>query len=254
MQKTLWVLVFLFFGFGVTLIVFFTFRNDDKTAYKSRVYVNDQKSDTAESLSVNTEPDSLKAKITLLGVPYVSEAPEGNWTGDWVNACEEATIAMVDGFYKNKSTISILEAKTTLQRLFDEQNILYGNSKNADAKQILELITRYASFKAKIKENPTIDELKNEIDSGRPVISLHRGFDLSNPNIPFSPIKSSYHTIVLLGYDDANRQFITHDPGDDKDGENHKYSYSAFMNSLHNYNSKDDKTDGVPTVIFTGEK
>ncbi len=254
MQKFLWALIFLIFGTSVTATVFFTLRNDDRTAYKSRelnINSNLLSQDSNQKESANSGSVESKSKITLLGVPYVSEAPEGIWSGDWVNACEEATIAMIDGFYAKKNNIAILEAKKTLQKLFDEQNILYGNSKNTDAKQILELITRYFDFKAVIVTNPRIEDIKNEIDNNRPVISLHRGFDLHNPNIPFSPVKSSYHTIVVLGYDDANRQFITHDPGDDVDGINHKYSYSVFMNSLHDYNAKDDKTDGVPTVLFT---
>lgn len=257
MQKFLWVLIFLIFGFSILFIVFFTLKRDDHYAY--RVVNYDQKNVAASTSEVEVVPVKEgsvipKSSLKMIGVPYVSEAPEGNWSGDWVNACEEATIAMVEAFYNNKSSVSIAEAKKTLQKLFDEQNILYGNNKNADATQIQELITRYSNFTATIKENPTLNDIKHEIDNNRPVISLHRGFDLRNPNIPFSPIKSSYHTIVVVGYDDDNKLFITHDPGDDKDGVHHKYSYEVFMHSLHNYNAKDDKTDGVPTAIFTRSK
>jgi uncharacterized protein YvpB len=190
----------------------------------------------------------------MIDVPYVSEAPEDNWSGNWVNACEEATIAMVEKYYEGVKTVSVLEAKNYLQNLFDEEDKLYGHNKNTDASQILELIGLYSKFSARIKTNPTIDDLKNEILGGRPVISLHRGFDLKNPNIPFSPVKSSYHTLVVVGFDDTTEEFVTHDPGDDKDGPEHRYSYKDFMYSLHDYNKEADKTDGVPTAIFTSRK
>lgn len=209
--------------------------------------------DVAMSHNYNDKSDQSPNTITsfLLPVPYISEAPEGDWSGDWVNACEEATIAMVDNYYKNGGEVSISHAKNYLQNLFAKENDLYGHNKNTDAHQILELINFFGSFKAEIKTNPTIENIKTELLDGRPIISLHRGFDLKNVNIPFSPTKSSYHTIVVVGFDDITSEFITHDPGDDKDGVNHRYSYSDFMFSLHDYNKDTDKTDGVATVLFT---
>jgi uncharacterized protein YvpB len=217
-----------------------------------------EESKTSEATSVvkkevvSKSEESLEGKKSfILDVPYVSEAPEGNWSGDWINACEEAVIAMVEKYYEGKKTVSIVEAKNVLQKLFDEQNKLYGDNKNADASQIEEIVSLHSSFKPTIKRNPTLDEIKNEILNGRPVISLHRGFDLKNPNIPFSPTKSSYHTLVLFGFDDLKQEFITHDPGDDVSGDGHRYSYEIIMNSLHDYNRETDQTDGLPTVIFT---
>lgn len=205
--------------------------------------------DKTENIVINSNKTFFK-----LNVPYVSEAPEGDWSGNWVNACEEATITMVEYYYKGYQNVSVNEAKTSLQKLFDEEDNRYGNNKNADASQMHEMISAFESFESIIVENPTIDQIKNELLNGRPVISLHRGFTLNNPNIPFSPTKSSYHTVVVVGFDDVSQEFITHDPGDDVDGVNHRYSYESFMSSLHNYNKYTDTTDGVPTAIFTNKK
>jgi uncharacterized protein YvpB len=119
--------------------------------------------------------------------------------------------------------------------------------------QIADMARRFENFNTEVKENPTIDEIKNEIKAGRPVISLHRGFDLDNPNIGFSPTLSSYHTIVVIGFDDIRGVFLTNDPGDEKSGASHAYAYETFMNSLHDYNAIDNLADGTPTVIFTSE-
>lgn len=208
--------------------------------------------DNVSEPNINSRQEA--SSYFMLSVPYVSEAPEGDWSGNWVNACEEATITMVEYYYKGYQNVSVYEAKTSLQKLFDEEDNRYGNNKNADASQMHEMISAFESFESIIVENPTIDQIKNELLNGRPVISLHRGFTLNNPNIPFSPTKSSYHTVVVVGFDDVSQEFITHDPGDDVDGVNHRYSYESFMSSLHNYNKYTDTTDGVPTAIFTNKK
>lgn len=190
----------------------------------------------------------------ILPVAFASEAPEGKWVQPWANACEEATILMAEKFYTGATSISVDTAKTYLEFLFDKEIMLFGTNRNADAFQIAEVIEKYADFKGRIVRNPTLEDLKKEIREGRPIISLHRGFDLHNDNIGFSPIKSSYHTIVLVGFDDDKKIFYAHDPGDEFDGENHVYSYDTIMNSMHDYNSRDDKADGEPTVIFTSSK
>ena len=187
----------------------------------------------------------------ILPVPYVSEAPEGIWHQPWVNACEEATIMMVDGYYRRQESISVADAKAYLQNLFDMQDELYGSNRNADSRRIAAIISRENYFNTEVIQEPDIEDIKNEIREGRPVLSLHRGFDLENPNIEFSPTLSSYHTLVVVGFDDEKGVFIVHDPGDEVDGANHEYEYELFMNSLHDYDEARNKADRAPTVIFT---
>ncbi|MES2059896.1 MAG: C39 family peptidase [Patescibacteria group bacterium] len=187
----------------------------------------------------------------VLAVPYISEAPEGIWKQPWANACEEASVMMVDEFYKGSKSVSVAHAKEYMLNLFAEEEVRYESSRNADGLQIADMSRRFASFNAELKENPTMDEIKAEIKAGRPVITLHRGFDLHNPNIEFSPTLSSYHTIVVVGFDDDKKVFITNDPGDEKAGANHEYGYDLFMNSLHDYNAADNLADGTPSAVFT---
>ncbi len=190
----------------------------------------------------------------ILDVAFMSEAPDGNWTQPWSNACEETVTLMADKYYAGAKSIGISEAKAYLINLFDREEELFGTNRNTDARQMMEIITKYTGFKGKIVTDPTQGDIKKEIASGRPVISLHRGFDLKNPNIEFSPTLSSYHTALVVGYDDARSVFITHDPGDEVQGSNHEYKYDLFMKSLHDYNFSDNKADGPATVIFTSAK
>ena len=218
----------------------------------------DQNTENAPTLKVSDVVEEVEPKKETVGfsrlvldVPYESEAPEGKWVQPWANACEEATIMMIDRYYQGKKSASISEAKIYLQNLFEKEEMLFGTSRNASGIQILEIINSYTSFDAVMKDNPTIDDIKKEIIAGRPVLSLHRGFDLKNPNIDFAPTKSSYHTLVVVGFDDLKKVFITHDPGDVKSGLNYAYSYDMFMNSLHDYDIERDKADGPARAIFT---
>lgn len=158
---------------------------------------------------------------------------------------------MVEKYYQGVESVSIPEAKEYLQHLFDVQIAEYGDDVNSDAKRNLEIIENHTEFGGKIVEHPTLEELQQEIDAGRPVIALHRGFDLFNKNIPFLRTGSSYHATVIKGYDDAAQQFIIHDTGDPKEGADHRYDYDVYMNSLHDYNYISRLADGPARVIFT---
>jgi uncharacterized protein YvpB len=230
---------------AVVGLEFLTFYSDPKPV----------KTVTVATSTSKVAPKAPVKKIReVLAVPYVSEAPENIWKGSWVNACEESSIMMVDEYYKGTLAVSTSSAKAYLLNLFAVQRKLYGSDANSDSARMITMIENQANFDAETITYPTIEEIKAEIDAGRPVISLHRGFDLRNPNVPFLATGSSYHTIVIFGYDDLAQNFITHDPGDQYTGRNYLYSYDTIMNSLHDYNHVTHLADGVPTVIFTARR
>ena len=158
---------------------------------------------------------------------------------------------MVDKYYRREPINNLAATKRFMQSLFDVQDRLYGSNDNSDAERTAYLINNHSSFTGVVRWNPTITQIKQELNAGRPAISLHRGFDLHNPNIPFLPTGSSYHTLVLIGFDEETRQFITNDPGDEVAGNQRRYDYQVLMNSLHDYNYATNKADGPPKVIFT---
>lgn len=196
-------------------------------------------------------PEPAELSKIILEVPYISEAPGGNFSGPWRNACEEASITMVEKYYLGEKSVSVKEAENFMTMLFEKADELYGSNKNTDAAQTAEIINNYSSYRAVVITDPAIEEIKNELAQNRPVISLHRDFDLKNKNIRFAPTLSSYHMMVIIGYDDETREFITNDPGDLKEGAGHRYGYDLFMASLHDYDHATEKADGPARVIFT---
>jgi|WetSurMetagenome_2_1015567.scaffolds.fasta_scaffold11817_2 hypothetical protein len=196
---------------------------------------------------------SAPSKVNLT-VPYIKEVPAGTSGGPWKNACEEASFTMLEKYYTGKKVMNLAEGKAFMTMFFNKENILYGNNVNSDTTQSKFLIDNYTDFNAKIIDNPTIMQIKSEIDAGRPVITPHYGFDLHNPNIPFLRTGTSYHMMVITGYDDATQQFIVNDPGDTVDGQGYRYGYDLFMGTLHDYSYKTKKADGPARAIFTFPK
>jgi uncharacterized protein YvpB len=193
-------------------------------------------------------------KAVILEVPFVSEAPDGLWVGPWKNACEEAAIAMADYYYAGKTISDVKSSKALMQKLFNRQDALYGSNADSDAARTKKIADDVSSFNTTIKNAPTIEEIKSEIQGGRPVITFHYGFALKNKNIPFLSYGSSYHSMLIIGYDDEKKEFVVNDVGDAKTGAGHRYAYDLFMSSLKDFNYKNRKADGPPRVLFTHPK
>ncbi|MBI2635405.1 MAG: C39 family peptidase [Parcubacteria group bacterium] len=201
-------------------------------------------------------PKTPEKKIAdwVLEVPYVNEAPHGIFTGPWKNACEEASISMVEGYYLGKKTVGLKEAEEFMMMLFEKQDLLHGSNSNSDAARTAEMINKFSSYGALIKENPTIEEIKSEINQGRPVLTPNYGFGLKNLNIPFLLSGSSYHMVVVIGYNDETREFITNDSGDGKTGASYRYGYDLFMNTVRDYDYSTNTVTGPSRAIFTFRK
>lgn len=199
--------------------------------------------------------NSVLVKFSLV-IPYINESPDGSWQGAWKNACEEASIFMVEKYYLGQQKADIKGAMAFMNNLFKIENKIFGSNANTDAKQTGQLINDYSSYNALIKLNPTISDIKKEIQQKRPVIVPLYGFDLHNKNIPFLPPPrgTAYHMLVIGGYDDSTKEFITEDPGDIVAGVNHRYTYEILMGALHDYSFTTKQANGSATAIFTYPK
>lgn len=202
----------------------------------------------------SNEPAEKLPTQVKLDVPFVSEAPDGLWTGPWKNACEEASMVMVDSFYRGEKSVATDEAKKQMVILFSYQDKTWGSNANSDVARTVDIIRSQLGFGAWIKEGSTTEDIKAEIAAGHPVILPVNGKELGNPNIPFLATGSYYHMLVVIGYDDVTGEFITNDDGDEKAGAGRRYKYSSLMASVHDYIPATKKTNGPARAIFTGPK
>ncbi len=196
-------------------------------------------------------------EIVNLSVPYVPEAPDGLMVKPWNNSCEEASTAMLDEYYYGNRDKGVTKAKAKKAILYyiDIENKLFGYNGNTDAAEMTKVINGYSKyFEAKIKTNPTLEEIKNELRAGRPVIALLYGYNLQNPDILFARSGSYYHTIVLKGFDDKTEEFIVNDNGDLKKGLDLRYSYDTILGALRDYDHKTSKTVKPATTLFSSQR
>lgn len=199
---------------------------------------------------------TAEEKINL-PLPFTPEAPDGKMVKPWNNSCEEASIVMLDEFYKGNTEKNIPKkmAKEAILSYIAIEDKIFGYNANTNALEMVELINKYSKyFEVSIKTDPTVEEIKSELQAGRPVIALLYGYNLNNPRIQFARNGSYYHTFVIKGFDDTTKEFIVNDNGDLKLGLDLHYSYDTILGALRDYDHKTAKTVKPATVLFTKQR
>ena len=195
---------------------------------------------TSTTPAIDPPPDETKIELPKsmnLPVPFTSQAPEGNWDQPWQDACEEAAVLMLAGYY-HKHDVSPLYAKDEIIKMVDWQT-QRGWEYSIPIEKVKQQTEKYigGTRTYQIVQDPTIDTVKSFVASGHPVLVVADGKALPNPY--FSGDGPVYHALIIRGYDEEH--FITNDPGT-KRGENFKYSYSDLMNAIRDWNGGDVKS------------
>ena len=192
---------------------------------------------------------TVSAKIEL-SVPFTSQAPYGKWIPPWDNACEEASTLMIDLYYQNygASTIDKEIATSKINRLIDIENNYLGFNIDNNAEQMAYIINNFLFWEAFVVEDPTLEQLKHEIDIGHPFILPVAGPDLHNPYYDSDNV--DYHAFVVKGYDDKTQEFIVQDPGTSH-GLDFRYSYDTIMTAMHDFLPKNQTYKGNKVAVFT---
>ena len=177
---------------------------------------------------------------------FTSQAPFGNWSEPWQNACEETSIVIINSYY-NQTDLTTAEANRAILQIIKTKNKYFGQSLDENAEKITLLINNYTNWEARVAKNPSLTDIKNEINNSRPVIMPLHGKSLHNPYYYTDYV--DYHTIVISGYDDENQQFITQEPGTFR-GHDFRYSYQAIMDAMHDY-LPGNTINGDKVAIFT---
>ena len=187
-------------------------------------------------------------KQVELRVPFTSQSPDGDWRQPWQDACEEATIVMVDQYYRGRTgQIEKEYAKQSIRHIISLKEGLFGYSLDEPAQKIVDLINSYLHWEAHLVHSPSLEDLKDEIRDGRPVILPAYGPGLNNVFFEEDP---DYHTVVLSGYDEAKKEFITQEPGT-RHGLDFRYSYDTILSAMHDFRPNKNTRAGQRVAIFT---
>ena len=198
-----------------------------------------------ESSPQNTEPqkeepvDPLAVEVSIpdelnLDVPWMSQAPHANWDYPYQEACEEASMLMVDGFYKKQSgKIDPDKADKAILDLIDYENNVLGMYEDTNAEETAQIIRDYFNYTdVRVLPLTSAMDVQSVLARGYPVIIPFSGKDLENPN--YRNGGPLYHMMVIKGYT-SDDQFITGDPGTRK-GQDYLYPFDRIISAAHDWN------------------
>lgn len=181
---------------------------------------------------------------TNIDVPFTSQAPTGNWSEPWKNACEETSIYMVSSFYTN-DTIKRDQAIKHIKEIIAAKNEEFQVSADESLEKISELIALLGlPWKTEIVENPSIEDIKKQLAKNQPIIA-----PVFAPALHYSAGGPDYHVMVITGYDDKTNEFIVNDPAL-KNGKGIRFKYDLFMGAIHDLNQTNYKA-GRKALLFT---
>jgi len=186
-----------------------------------------------------------------LAVPFLSQAPKQNWAMPYQEACEEASMIMVDAYYRGRSKAFAPEEgdRAILGLVAFEERA--HKTPDLTAQETADMIQSYfKKRKAVVASTITAEAIKRELLAGHPVIVPASGKALHNPN--FHNGGPVYHMLVIKGYL-ADGRWITNDPGTRR-GADYVYSTDVLLRAIHDWNGGSVTTGTPRMVIMTSKK
>lgn len=201
-------------------------------------------SPTLSSVPTPSLSSSSQLSKVALSVPFTIQAPDGQWVQPWEDGCEEAALLMADAYVQGNraATLPVTETKEKIKQMVDWQIAQWGGHKDIGVDEIAKLAQQYLGYSAsqtRVVHNATLEDIRNELRSGNPVIVPAAGRLLGNPY--FTPPGPIYHVFVLTGFDGDN--FIANENGT-RQGNGYIYSSTVLTQALHNHQEAADITTG----------
>jgi hypothetical protein len=183
---------------------------------------------------------------TNLAVPFLLQAPHQNWDQPFGDACEEASLIMVDAFYRGRATnYGADEGAEAILEVVAYEDATYGYNKDTTTEDAAHTAREYFGYeRVLVLPLTSPEDMKRVLANGYPIIVPAYGKALGNPN--FRNGGPVYHMLVVKGYT-KDGAWITNDPGTRR-GADYIYSNDVLMNAIHTYN-KEDMRKGAKEFI-----
>ncbi|MDD4995352.1 MAG: C39 family peptidase [Patescibacteria group bacterium] len=166
-----------------------------------------------------------------LDVPFTSQAPLKEWDETHEESCEEASVIMVDYFYKNNQFTSPEQADEAILKFIDYEKTFLGFFESTTADELARVVESYYDYDVDLIYDFSVDNVKQAVRRGYPVIVPAAGRVLDNPH--FQDPGPIYHMLVIKGW--KGDSFITNDPGT-QFGADWLYTFDHLMESAHDWN------------------
>lgn len=195
-----------------------------------------------ETPTLKPETTEIPNSYLIENVPFQSQAPFANWDELHDEACEEASVILVEWWRKDRGNINAQTMDEEILSLVDWQVKNWGGHQDLTVKETAQMAESFYGLILKPRYDITIEDIKEEIAQGRPVIVPAAGRLLGNPY--FRSPGPIYHMVVAIGYN--GNQIIVQDVGT-KRGDHYVYSEKILFNAIHDW-------AGSPDNIESGQK
>jgi hypothetical protein len=228
---------------GAVLVVFaLVFRSEIRDVYielrKPAVPTERPRSTPTQTRNVQPFPSSAltptptsvsQSRAVNLGVQFFSQAPRGDWSMPYQEACEESSVILVGSYWSGE----VLTTDTMNQHILDAvawEQQRYGYYEHTTARQTADMMKALYGFEdVRVEYNIGIERIAEHLRAGRPVIVPLAGRMLGNPY--YTSPGPAYHMLVVKGITESG-DIITNDVGT-RHGRNLTYAPDVFLNAMH---------------------
>lgn len=217
-----------------------SYQEPDLSAENIAEQVTEEVIKTTSTSTSSQNSDLVVAKKQInLAVPFTAQAPLGDWSQPWQDACEEASFLMLDYYYQNKKMPTSAEVASKLEAMVNWQIAHWGDHHNLTIAELKNYIEANSTYRVEIIEDLDLAKIKNLLDKQQPVIIPADGHLLANPY--FTDDGPDYHMLVIKGYQDD--YLITNDPGTRR-GADFIYQADHLLASIFDWNQNELRASG----------
>lgn len=162
-------------------------------------------------------------------VPFSPQAPLGDWSPPFGDTAEEAAVVMALSWAKF-GELSPEAAHEEILGIIAFEKSTFGYYGETGIAQTAKIITRHYEYNhVRVEFDVTPEDMKRELANGGILIVPLSGTILDNPYYQTPP---PYHMVIVRGYDEAAKEFITNDPGTRR-GEAWRYVFDRLFEANH---------------------
>ncbi len=226
----------------ILLYASFSFKKEEEIKLPKTVdyvEIKEISTSTEDVIDIVTSIEEVEiVKDINLDIPFTSQAPTTNWDEPFQNACEEASILMVDYYYANEELPSNEEIEIILLDMVEWQENNWKEHSNLPIIKVADLVKELFGYSTEIIQDLNEEKIESYLDNGYPIIVPANGKLLDNPN--FRNGGPEYHMLVIKGYVDD--KYITNDPGT-RNGFEFIYTKENLLESIADWDNEKSHAD-----------
>jgi len=246
--------IFLIVILGIFILIGIPYLTSEKEDYIDMPKLENKIIKKAIKEEILLKEIPLKKENYLLDIPFICQAPYAEWDNSiFQDGCEEAASLMAVYWALDKKLDKNI-AQEEIIAMADYQKKEFGQAQDTSSEDTNKrLIKGYFGYNdAEVRRNININDIIEEIKKGNAVIVPANGQLLGNPY--FTQPGPERHNLLIRGYNEKTKEFITNDPGT-KRGEEYHYNQDILYNAIRDYpTGYHEPIEGIEKLMIVIEK